>query len=111
MQRVAYDLSDPRVTDALDPTTDFSFNHELGLASFAAIPDHEQEPEEEEPIPEPEKFAPANLDPSDLFAYVLLQSSGRARAREAFILNGNWLYPIYVNNNDVSPSNKCIPNG
>ena len=27
------------------------------------------------------------------------------RVREAFILNGNSLYPIYVNNNDVSQSN------
>ena len=64
-QRVAFDLSDPRATDAPDPTADLSLNYELELANFAAVPDHEQEPEE----PAPEEPAPANL--------------------EAFILNGN----------------------
>ena len=49
-QRVAYDLCDPRATDAPDPTADLSLNYELELANFAAIPDHEQEPEEEESI-------------------------------------------------------------
>ena len=78
-QRVAYDLSDPRATDAPDPTADFSLNYKLELANFAAIPDHEQEPEEDEPFPEPEEPAPANLDPADLFAYFF--SSGRARTR------------------------------
>ena len=82
-QRVAFDLGDPRATDAPDPTTDLSLNYELELASFAAIPDHEQEPEE----PAPEEPAPANLDPSDLFAYCFRDQAGRAR--EAFILNGN----------------------
>ena len=61
-QRVAYDLCDPHATDAPDPTADFSLNYELELANFAAIPDHEQEPEEEAPLPEPEEPAPANLD-------------------------------------------------
>ena len=46
-----------------------SSKYELELANFAAIPDHEQEPEEEAPLPEPEEPEPANLDPSDLFAY------------------------------------------
>ena len=64
-QRVAFDLNDPRATDAPDPTADLSLNYELELANFAAVPDHEQEPEE----PAPEEPAPANL--------------------EAFILNGN----------------------
>ena len=82
-QRVAFDLSDPRATDAPDPTADFSLNYELELANFAAIPDHEQEPEE----PAPEEPAPANLDPSDLFAYFFRVQA--ERAREAFILNGN----------------------
>ena len=80
-QRVAFDLSDPRATDAPDPTADLSLNYELELANFAAIPDHEQEPEE------PEEPAPANLDPSDLFAYFFRVQA--ERAREAFILNGN----------------------
>ena len=78
-QRVAFDLSDPRATDAPDPTADLSLNYELELANFAAIPDHAQEPEE----PAPEEPAPANLDPSDFFR---VQAE---RAREAFILNGN----------------------
>ena len=77
-QRVAFDLSDPRATDAPDPTADLSLNYELELANFAAIPDHEQEPEEP---------APANLDPSDLFAYFFRVQA--EHAREAFILNGN----------------------
>ena len=64
-QRVAFDLSDPRATDAPDPTANLSLNYELKLANFAAIPDHKQEPEE----PAPEEPAPANLDPSDLFAF------------------------------------------
>ena len=80
-QRVAFDLSGPRATDAHDPTVDLSLNYELELANFAAIPDHEQEPEE------PEEPAPANLDPSDLFAYFFRVQA--RRAREAFILNGN----------------------
>ena len=63
-QHVAYDLSDPRAADAPDPTADLSLNYELELANFATIPDHEKEPEEEEPLPEPEEPAPANLDPS-----------------------------------------------
>ena len=67
-QRVAYDMCDPRAPDAPDPTADFSPNCELELANFAAIPDHEQEPEEEAPLPEPEGPVPANLDPSALFA-------------------------------------------
>ena len=58
-------------------------NYELELANFAAIPDHEQEPEE----PAPEEPSPANLDPSDLFAYFFRVQA--ERAREAFILNGN----------------------
>ena len=86
-QRIAFDLSDLRATDAPDPSADFSLNYELGLANFAAIPDHEQEPEEEEPLPEPEEPAPANFDPSDLFAYFFRVQA--ERAREAFILNGN----------------------
>ena len=85
-QRVAFDLSDPRATDAPDPTADLSLNYELELANFAAIPDHEQEPEEPEE-PAPEEPAPANLDPSDLFAYFFRVQA--ERAREAFILNGN----------------------
>ena len=99
-QRVSYDLCDPRATDAPDPIADLSLNYELELANFTAIPDQEQEPEEEEPLPEPEEPASANLDPSDLLAYF---SRVQAEcAREAFILNGNKLYSIYVNNNDVS---------
>ena len=86
-QRVAYDLSDPRATDAPDPTAGLSLNYELELANFAAIPDHEQGPEEEEPLPEPEEPAPANRDPSDLFAYFSRVQA--ERAREAFISNGN----------------------
>ena len=82
-QRVAFDLSDPRATDAPDPTADLSLNYELELENFAAIPDHEQEPEE----PAPEEPAPANLDPSDLFAFFFRVQA--ERAREAFILNGN----------------------
>ena len=84
-QRVAFDLSDPRATDVPDPTADLSFNYELELANFAAIRDHEQEPEKPEE-PEPEEPAPANLDPSDLFAYFFRVQA--ERAREAFILNG-----------------------
>ena len=86
-QRVAYDLCEPRATDAPDPTADLSPNYELELANFAAIPDHDQEPEKEEPLPEPEEPAPANLDPSDLFAYLFRVQA--ERAREAFTLNGN----------------------
>ena len=87
-QHVAYDLRDSRATDAPDPTADLSLNYELQLTNFAEIPGHEQEPEEEEPLPEPEEPAPANLDPSDLFAYFFrIQAE---RAREAFILNGNY---------------------
>ena len=82
-QRVAFDLGDLRATDAPDPTVDLSLNYELELASFAAIPDHEQEPEE----PAPEEPARANLDPSDLFAsFFRVQAE---RACEAVILNGN----------------------
>ena len=86
-QRVSYDLRDPRATDAPDPTADLSLNCELELANFAAIPGHDQEPEEEEPLPEPRGPAPANLYPSDLFAFFFRVQAGRAR--EAFILNGN----------------------
>ena len=86
-QRVTYDLSDPRATDAPDPTADFFLNYELELANFAAIPDHDQEREDEEPLPEPEEPTPANLDPSDLLAYFFRVQA--ERAREAFILNGN----------------------
>ena len=86
-QRVAYDLSDPRATDAPDPTADLSLNYELELANFAAIPDHEQEPEEEECLLEPEEAAPANLDQFDFFAYFFRVQI--ERAREAFTLNGN----------------------
>ena len=82
-QRVAFDLSDPRATDAPDPTADLSLNYELELANFAASPDHEEEPEE----PAPEEPAPANLDPSYLFAYFFRVQA--ERAREAFTLNGN----------------------
>ena len=85
-QRVAFDLSDPRATDAPDPTADLSLNYELELANFAEIPDQEQEPEEPEE-PAPEEPAPANLGPSDLFAYFFRVQA--ERAREAFILNGN----------------------
>ena len=87
-QRVPYDLCDPRATDAPDPTADLSLNNELELANFAAIPDHDQEPEEKEPLPEPEEPAPENLDPSDLFAYFFRVQA--ERAREAFILNVNY---------------------
>ena len=87
-QRVAYDLSDPHATEAPDPTADLFLNYELELANFAAIPDHEQEPEEE-PFPEPEEPAPANLDPSDLFAcFFRVQADC---APETFILNGNYV--------------------
>ena len=76
-------MNDPRATDAPDPTADLSLNYELELANFAAILDHEQEPEE----PAFEEPAPANLDPSGLFAYFFRVQA--ERAREAFILNGN----------------------
>ena len=86
-QRVTYDLCDPRATDAPDLTAELSLNYGLELANFAATPDHDQEPEEEEPLPEPEEPTPANLDPSDLFAYFFRVQA--ERAREAFILNDN----------------------
>ena len=87
-QRVAFDVSDPRAPDAPDPTADLSFNYELELANFAAIPDHEQPDHDQEPEePAPEEPAHANLDPSDLFAnFFRVQAE---RAREAFIVNGN----------------------
>ena len=86
-QRVAYNLCDLRATDTPDPTVDFSLNYELELANFAAIPDDDQEPEEEKLLSEPEEPSPANLDPSDLFAYFFRVQA--ERAREAFFLNGN----------------------
>ena len=82
-QRVASDLGDLRATDSPDPAADLSLNYELELANFAAIPDQEQELEE----PAPEEPAPANLDPSDFFAYFFRVQA--QRTREAFILNGN----------------------
>ena len=78
-RRVELEQSDARETDALDSTADLSLNYELELANFAAIPDDDQQPEEEDRLPEPEEPSPANLDLSDLFAYVLLQSSSSAR--------------------------------
>ena len=84
-QRVELELSEAREADAPDPTADHSFNYELELANFAVILDHGRKPEEKL-VPEPEEPAPANLDPSDLFAYFRVQAE---RAREAFILNGN----------------------
>ena len=45
-QRIAYDLSDLCATDALDSTANLFLNYELKLTNFAAIQDHEQEPEE-----------------------------------------------------------------
>ena len=86
-QRLAYDLCDPRATDAPDPTADLPLNYELELANFAAIPDRDQEPEGEELLPEPEEPVPANLEPSGLFAYFFRVQA--ERAHEAFILNGN----------------------
>ena len=88
-QRVELEQSDARETDASDPTADLSLNYELELANFAAIPEDDQQPEEEEPLPEPEEPSPANLDPSDLFAYFFKVQA--ERAREAFILNGNYV--------------------
>ena len=70
-QRVEFELSDMRDTDAPDPTADFSLNCELELASFAAIPDDDQQPEEEEPLPEPEEPSPAKPRPVRLFRVVL----------------------------------------
>ena len=46
-QRVTYNLCDPRATDVPDPTADLSLNYELEVAKFAAIPDHDQEPDKE----------------------------------------------------------------
>ena len=74
-QRVEFELSDARETDAPDPTVG------LELANFAAIPGDVQQPEEGELLPEPEEPFPANFDRSDLFAYVLLQSTITARTR------------------------------
>ena len=99
---MAYDLFDQRATDAPNPTADLSLNYELELANFAAVLDEDQELEEEEPLPTPEEPFPANLDSSDLFAYFIRVQA--ERACEAFILNGNQLYLICVNNNDVSQS-------
>ena len=61
--RFEFEQPDLREPDAPDPdaTADYSLNYEQELADFEALP--EQEPEE------PEEPAPANLDPSDLFAY------------------------------------------
>ena len=86
-QRVELEQSDARETDAPDPTADLSLNYELELASFDAIPGDDQHPEEEEPLPEPEKPYPANFDPSDVFAYFFRVQA--EHAREACILNGN----------------------
>ena len=86
-QRMKLDLFDARETDAPDPTTDPSHNYELQLANFAAIPDDSQQPDEEEPLPEPEKPFSANLDQSDLSVYLFRVQA--ERAREAFILNSN----------------------
>ena len=82
--RLEFELPDLREPDAPDPdaTADYSFNYEQELADFEALP--EQEPEEPE-VPAPEE--PANLDPSDLFAYFFRVQA--ERAREAFISNGN----------------------
>ena len=68
-------MSDPRETDAPDPTVDLSLNYELELANFAATPDHEQKAEE----PAPEEPASANLDPSDIFAYFFRVQAERAK--------------------------------
>ena len=82
-QRVAFDLNDPRATDAPDPTADLSLNYELELANFAAIPDHNQDPEEAAS----EELANASVEPSDLFAnFSRVQAE---RTREAFILKSN----------------------
>ena len=86
-QRVELELPDARGNDVPEPTAGLSLDYELELASFAAIPDDDQQPEEEEPLPEPEEPSPANFDPSDLFAYFFRVQA--ERAREAFILNGN----------------------
>ena len=85
--RVELEQSGACETDAPDPPADLSLNYELALANFAAIPEDDQQPEEEEPLPEPEEPSPANLDPTDLFAYFFRVQA--ERAREAFILNGN----------------------
>ena len=86
-QRVELEQSDARETDAPDPTADFSLNYELELASFAAILDDYQQPEEDEPLLEPEEPSPANLDPFHLFAYFFRVQA--ERPREVFILSGN----------------------
>ena len=76
--RFKFDQPDLREPDAPDPdaTADKSLNYKQELADFEALT--EQEPEEP---------APANLDPSDLFAYFFRVQAGRAR--EAFIMNAN----------------------
>ena len=75
-------------TDAPDPTANLSLNHELELANLAALPNHEQKPEEEEePLAEPKEPASANLDLFDLFAYFFRVQA--VIAREASIFNGN----------------------
>ena len=50
------------------------------LASFAAIPEDDQQPEEEEPLPEPEETSPRKPRPVGPVR-VPLQSSSRAGMR------------------------------
>ena len=59
----------------LESPADHSSNYELELAKLDAIFDDNQHLEEEEALLKPEEPSPEDLDPSDLFAYVLLQSS------------------------------------
>ena len=79
-QRDELERSDACETDAPDLTADLSLNYELELTNFAATPYDDQQPEEEELLPESEEPSPANLDPSDPFAYFFRVQAERARS-------------------------------
>ena len=99
-QQVELEQSDARETDAPDPTADLSLNYALELANFAAIPDDDQQPKEEEPLPEHYPREPRPVRP----VRVLLQSSSRACTRSLH-LERQLALPAYVKNNNASQSN------
>ena len=85
--RFEFEQPDLREPDASDPdaTADHSLNYEQELADFNAPPEQDPDPEEDE-HPE-EEHIPENNNHADLFdIFFRIQA---ARAREAYILNGN----------------------
>ena len=85
--RLEFEQPDSREPDASDPdaTADHSLNYEQELADLKPLPEQDPHPEEDE-HPE-EEHIPVNNNPADFFEiFFRIQA---ARAREAYLLNGN----------------------